>query len=395
MIGFSLTEEQRALQALAREFAEKEIKPVALELDSKSDPADCFSWDLLRKMSRAGLRTIAIPTKYGGGGIESCLTLCIVSEELGVGDTQIAAIPMFSMKMAHLFQHGTEEQREKYLRAYCQDDECLMCNSITEPDAGSDNMLPYDAPNAGMMTSVRRDGDYYILNGRKHYIQNSDVAKIDLVWARTDPTVGVSKGTTCFIVTRPRDGYSVVRVHDKVGQRLMNNCEIVYDNVRVHKSDVLGAWNGGRELLRTMLFHGDNMVNGARILGVARAIYEASLAYAKERVQGGKPIIKHQLVAADLADMFMQVEAARTFLWYAAWRVENRDTIPFDPKYGGMACALCQESSARLAVKALAMWGGAGCMKELPLQKYLRDAVTSLHWDGGVHLKRVVTASFM
>lgn len=396
MIGFQLTEEQQMLKNVARDFAEHEIKPLVKELDAKPNPADCFSWDLVRKMSKLGFRTMPVATKYGGGGIDSCLTSCIVAEELSVADPSITAAVMLSgLKMAHLFESATQEQREKYLRVYCEDDEYLVSTSITEPESGVDNVLPYNAPDAGLRTRVVKAGDYFLLSGRKHFIQNAGVSKINLIWARTDPTVGVSDGCTCFIVRPPAEGYSVGHIDDKVGARLAINGDVILENVRVHKNDVLGEWNRGIELFRQMLLHGDNLVNAARMVGVGRAIYEASVAYAKDRVQGGQPIIQHQAVAMDLADMFMEVEAARTFLWYAAWRLDNPDKAPFDAKYGTMASVLCHEMAVRVAVKALPMWGGSGIQREIPVQKHLRDAASFLHADGGVHVKRVLTAGLM
>jgi len=347
-------------------------------------------------MSKVGFRTLCVPTKYGGGGVDDCLTSCIIAEELSVYDTGIAtAVFMSPLKLTHLLEGGTEEQREKYLAQYCEDDEFLMSDSITEPESGVDDILPYDAPDAGLKTSVQQDGDYYIINGRKRFINNAYTTKLDLAWARTDPTVGVSKGSTVFIIPTDTPGWSAGRVDDKLGGRLTCNGEIYYDNVRVHKSQILGEWNNGHKIFIYMLDHGDNLVNAARMVGVGRAVYEDSVAYAKERVQGGKPIIQHQCVQMDLADMFMEIEAARAFLWYAVWRLDNRDTVPFDIKYGTMASTLCHEMALKVAVKALPMWGGSGIQREVPIQKYLRDAASFLHADGGVHVKRIWTAQAM
>ncbi len=396
MVDFRLTEEQLALQRLARDFAEKEIKPVAAELDAKPDPKDCFSWDLVKKMSKLGFRTLPISVKYGGGGVEDCLTNCIIAEELSVADPGITAAVMLSgLKMAHLLEAGTEEQRQKYLPPFCADDEWLTANSITEPDSGVDDILPYDAPGAGLKTSVRKDGDYYIINGRKRFIQNAVIGKLDFLFARTDLTVGVSKGVTCFIVPSDTPGYSPGAVDNKLGGRLALNGDVFFDDLRVHKSQMLGEWNKGTALFRAMLFHGDNLINAARMVGVARATYEESVAYAKDRIQGGKPIIQHQAVALDLADMFMEIEAARAFLWYAVWRVDNQDTVPFDAKYGTMASVLCHELAVRIPVKALPMWGGSGIQMEVLIQKHLRDGAGFLHADAGVHAKRLITASLM
>ncbi len=396
MVDFRLSEEQLGLQRLARDFAEKEMKPVVAELDAKPDPRDCFSWDLVRKASKLGFRTMAVPPKYGGGGIDSCLTFCVVSEELSVADAAFAAAILFNgLKMAHWFELGTEEQRQKYLPPFCEDDEYLVSNSICEPEGGVDNILPYDVPGAGLRTTAVKDGDYYVINGTKIFFLNCGIEKLNLLWARTDPTVGVSKGATVFIIPMPKEGYTHGHVDDKMGGRLMINGEAILNNVRVHKSDILGKVNEGLGVFRGILFRGDNLINAARMLGIGRAVYEDSVAYAKERVQGGKPIIQHQAVALDLADIFMEVEAARAYLWYTAWRIDNRDTVPFDVKYGAMASVLCHELAVRASVRALPMWGGSGIQREVSIQRYLRDAASFLHADGGVHLKRILTAANM
>ncbi len=398
MVDFQLREEQRALQSLAREFAEKEIKPVAAELDAKPDPADCFSWDLVRKMSKLGFRTLPVPTEYGGGGVESCLTNCIVAEELSVGDPSITAVVLLSgLKVAHLLfdEAVPPEQAEKYMRQYCEDEDCLVSTAICEPDAGADNVVPYDAPDAGMRLRVEEDGDYYILNGTKHFIMNGNIAKVNFIWGRTDPTKGVTEGVTAFIVPHDAKGLSFGRVHDKSGARLMLNSEMIFENVRVHESDVLGEKNKGLRLFREMLHRGDNIVNGNRLVGTARAIFEASVEHSKQRVQGGKPIIEHQAVAMILADMFMEIEAARSFLWKAAWLADNRDRFLFDAKYASMSSTLAHEMAFRISGKALEIFGGYGIMKEYPIEKYMRDAASYLHADGGVHVKRIKTAALL
>ncbi len=396
MVDFMLSDVQKALQTLAREFAQKEIKPVAAELDAFRDPVKCWSWDLAKKMSKVGFRTLPVDTKYGGGGVRDVLSNCIVAEELSVADPSITAAVMLSgLKMQHLLEEGTEEQRQKYLPAYCADDGWLSCNSITEPNSGADDVLPYDAVGHGLQTSVRKDGDYYILNGAKRFIQNAAIAKLDFCWARTDPTVGITKGVTCFIIPTDTPGWTAGGVDDKMGSRLTLNGDIFYNDVRVHKSQILGGWNKGIALFRAMLLKGDNLVNSARMIGTARAMLEESIAYTKNRIQGGVPIFQHQCVQLDLADMFMMIEAARAYLWYAVWRCDNQDKVPFDPKYGTMASVMCHEVVCKVAMKGLPMWGGSGIQNEVPYQKHLRDGLSFLHADGGVHIKRILAAKLL
>lgn len=392
MVDYRLTETQRALQTLAHEFAEKEIRPIALQLDSDPDPAkSAYMPHLLAKADALGLRTLSIPQKYGGGGVEDLYTHCLVAEELSWGDRGVVGMLLSSLKIAHLLMDpalASEELRERYLRAYCQDENYLITTAITEPNGGSDNLLPYDAPGAGLQLVAERVGNHYVLNGMKHFISNVGWAKLHFVFARTRRDRSVSEGTTLLAVDHDTPGLKYGRVHDKLGYRLNHNQELIFENAKVPVSQRLGEENGGMIGVRKVV-RGDGIVNAAGFVGLARAAYEAALAYAKERVQGGKPIIQHQLIGAKLVDMYTQVEAARALTLRAAWYADHRDEVPFDPKVTGTASFFTSEVAFEVARRAVEIFGAYGIMKELPIQKYLRDAASLLHSDGGNTLKRL------
>ncbi|MEK7873140.1 MAG: acyl-CoA dehydrogenase family protein, partial [Chloroflexota bacterium] len=289
---FTLTEEQLALKRLAHEFAEREIRPIASARDRMPDPAAGMDWDVIRKGSKLGLRTLTIPEEFGGGGADT-LTVAIVGEELGWGDLGVAYAFDQTWKYGPaLALATTPEQREKFLPAFMADETHLMAIAFTEPDAGTDNMFPFDAPGMGLMMRAERRGSDYILNGTKIFISNGGAAKMCIVCARTDPSVGVTRGSTAFLVPADTPGYRVGRYLDKMGRRLLMNAEIVFEDCRVPAFNRLGEENGAWELQRGRSYGRGSY--GATVLGTARAALEDALAHARDRVQGGKPIIEHQ-----------------------------------------------------------------------------------------------------
>lgn len=215
MIDFELTEEQKALQKMAREFAEKEIRPIAEKLDRSQNLLQDFPWEMIKKADKLGLRTIGLPKEYGGPEFD-LRTWVVLIDELSYPDVSCAKILTQCWKGARrLAQQGTKEQKDRFLPAFRDDPTYLLGGARTEPGSGSDNQLPYEAPEAGVMLTAQRQGDHYILNGRKHFISNSPVAKMLVVTARTDKTVGGVAGSRSFIVPTDTPGFRVASVHDK------------------------------------------------------------------------------------------------------------------------------------------------------------------------------------
>ncbi|MBI3127056.1 MAG: acyl-CoA/acyl-ACP dehydrogenase [Candidatus Tectomicrobia bacterium] len=388
---FRLTERQLALQGMAREFARREIRPVARELDRRPDPKDRSPVEVLDKASRLGLRTLGLAEEWGGGGADM-VTLCIVGEELGWGDLGTSVILEQDWKLSRVFETlMTEEQKGRFLRAFAGDHRYHFSIAGTEPDSGSDNLIPVDAPGAGMHTSAVRKGAGWVINGMKHFIFNAGLSKLYMVNTRTDPSAGITKGTTFFLLTPDMEGFSYGRYHDKLGMRLGPNRELVFRDLQAPDGNRLGEVNGAYQARRKV--RGSNIEAVGPCLGVARAAYEDALEYARNRVQGGRPIIGHQAVGFLLCDCFVQLEAARRLLHYAAWTAE--DPAIYDPKMAFMTKAYMGETCFDVVRKALEVWGGMGYMTEAPMEKYLRDVTAFLHSEATNQVMRVRSMPFL
>jgi alkylation response protein AidB-like acyl-CoA dehydrogenase len=393
MIDGELTDEQIAIQELAHRFAEKEIRPIAMELDHASDPADAvYMPRLLRKMDEVGLRTMSIPQEYGGGGIDDLFTHVLVAEELAWGDRGVVGALLSSNKITRLLTAealATPEQRERWLRAYCDDPEFLITQAMTEADSGSENLLPYDGVDGGFRTTAVRDGDEYVINGAKRFVSNVGWAKLNFVYVRTDTSKGINEGVTLLMVPIDAPGLSFGRVHDKMGYRLNLNREMVFNDCRVPAGNRLGPENYGISNINSHLRAGDGLINAAGMIGLARAAYEAALDYARERRQSGKPLINHQAIGLKLVEMYTQLNAARAYVWQAARAVDNREAIAPDLKMPGSASLFAHEAACEITRGAMEIHGGSGVMRELPIEMYLRNAYNMLHSDGGIIMKKL------
>jgi alkylation response protein AidB-like acyl-CoA dehydrogenase len=389
----SLTDEQIAIQDMAHEFAKNEIRPIAMNLDHETDPAKAiYIPHLLKKFDEVGLRTMSLPEEYGGGGIDDLFTHCVVAEELAWGDRGVVGMLLSSNKITRLLMAkalATKEQREKWLRAYCEDPEFLISQAMTEADTGSENLLPYNGVDGGFRTTAVREGDFYIVNGTKRFVSNIGHAKLNFVYVRTDTSKGINEGTTLLMIPIDAPGISFGRFHDKMGYRLNLNREMIFDDCKVPVENRLGPENYGITNINSHLRAGDGLINAAAMIGLARAAYEASLQYAGERKQSGKLLIQHQAIGLKLVEMYTQVNAARAYVWQAARMVDDRETIPPDPKMPGSASLFAHEIACQVTRDAMEIWGGSGVMRELPIEMYLRNAYNMLHSDGGIIMKKL------
>lgn len=380
-MDFNLTDEQRELQSIAREFAATRVRPRAAELDREPDPTKAWPADLFREASRLGLRTFRLAREHGGRGADT-LSELIVLEELCVGDVAFGSI------LAHPWREGLilaaaadPDVRERYLRAFVEDDEAMTALAITEPHAGSDNSSGFDAAlGAGPVTSAVREGDDWVINGRKLFITAGNVARFMIVAARTDPSVPWTSGISLFFVPTDAPGYACVRVMDKLGLRPNPNTEVVFENCRVPAANLIGEVNGGLAIL-ARYGAASKVKEGVKSLGAARAAYEEAVGWCRERVQGGRPVIRHQAIAHRLADMAAQIEMCRSLCWRAGWAVDHEPDGA--PALQFMAKTQTCEMAARVAVEALEMFGGYGVLKDHPIEKIARDAITMLHTTGG------------
>ncbi|MYA97068.1 MAG: acyl-CoA dehydrogenase [Nitrospinae bacterium] len=375
-MDFELSEEQKSLQILARKFAMEEMLPEVAELEKRPDGEDKFAYDLVKRGAALGFHSLGVPAAHGGDGA-SVLTQCVVVEELSVGSPSVSKVYSHNWKaIAGLIAVATPEQLARVVPAYLEDPLYCIGIAITEPNAGSDNALPFDAdPAAGPALSAVREGDHYVLNGMKQFIAMGAQAKYVTAFARTDRSVPWTKGTTGFMIFPPHEGFEAGRLHEKVGLRCYPQHDLIFRDVRVPVEDRLGEEDRFQEGRRSVTNVG-TVEATATSLGIARRAHDLALGYARERVQGGKPIIEHDLIGALLLEMFTRLEAARTLLWRTAWSI---DEGVHDQKLARATKVLAVETLNYLAAKAVEVWGGMGVMKDAPVEKVYRDAIQLYH----------------
>ena len=243
-MDLTLSNEQRSWQMTARKFAEEEIRPISLERDEIADPRATFDWEIIKKGSKLGFRTMAVPKEWGGHGTDF-VTQALVMAELAKADSAISKTFSQCWKWSHLIAAAcTEEQKRRFLQPFLEDDTYLLGKGISEPSAGSDNRLPPDDPKAGLKLRAERHGDEWILNGEKCFIANASVGKLFFIDARTDPNAPLKRGTTMFLVPRDTPGFRIGKVFNKSGWRFYQNGEMIFENARVPHANVVGAVNG-------------------------------------------------------------------------------------------------------------------------------------------------------
>ncbi len=374
MIDFSMSDEQKQLRDLAKEFTENEIKPVAAECDREARfPTEVFqkSWEL-------GLMNIQVPEKFGGMGL-GVLDDCIIGEEIGVGCTGIGTSMMSNMLAeGPLLVAGTDEINKKYLGRMVE--EFGFCAyAVTEPDAGSDV--------AGIKSVAKKVGDDYVLNGQKMWITNAAQASWFFVLAYTDPSAGY-KGMSAFVVEANSPGVTVGKHEEKMGQRASDTRGITFEDVKVPSSNHLGKEGDGWKVAMAAFDHSRPVVAAAAV-GLARGAMEASIEYAKERKAFGVPIAKHQAVNFMIADMAMNIEAARHLVWKSAWKTDHGQRNTLEAAY---AKAFSADTAMKVATDAVQVYGGYGYSSEYPVEKMMRDAKIFQIYEGTSQIQRVIIA---
>jgi acyl-CoA dehydrogenase len=391
-MDFSLSEEQRHWQQVARKFAYEKIRPRARELDRETDPAKTFPADLVREASRLGLRTLKIPKQHGGAEVD-CLTEVLVQEELCAGDIGFGMTLQHAWREGNILAHAGESVRKRLLQKFLDDDLALPAFAVTEEHAGSDHKSPYfETLEAGPRTSAVRDGDHWVINGTKRWQTNGNIALFVILAARTNPNVPWPKGLSFFIVPADTPGFSASAPLDKVGIRLNQNADLTFDNCRIPADYILGEVDRGREFIHHFSA-GSAAKEAAKALGIARAALEAGIAFAKQRVQGGKPIVQHQAIGQVISDIAMEVEMARTLTWRAAWAVDH---APDDlDRLESMAKIASAEAAVKAGVRCLEIFGGQGVLRSQPIEKLARDALCMMHTGAGNHAVRVRIANML
>ncbi|MCP2520291.1 acyl-CoA dehydrogenase family protein [SCandidatus Aminicenantes bacterium Aminicenantia_JdfR_composite] len=371
-MDFQLTEEQLALQRMAREFAEKEMKPVA----AKYDRGEEFPWDVIKKAFEVGFLSSSIPEEYGGGGL-STLDTVIVSEELAAGCAgMFTSIMANSLALTPIILFGTEEQKKKFLTPFTKE-MMLAAFCLTEREAGSD---------AGNVSTIaKKVGSEYVINGSKCFITNGGVANLYVVFANTAKEKG-ARGISAFIVPADTPGIKIGKIEDKMGHRASNTAEIFFEDVKVSAENLLGKEGMGFLIAMKTLDKARPSV-GAAGVGVAKAALEYAIEYAKTRIQFGRPIASFQHIAFKLADMATEINAARHLVWHAAWLIDKGMKAS---KESAMAKAYASDVAMRVTVDALQIFGGYGYMKDFPMEKLMRDAKLLQIYEGTNEIQRLV-----
>jgi alkylation response protein AidB-like acyl-CoA dehydrogenase len=361
------------IQQTAREFAESEIAPVAAENDAKAH----FPKEIVKKLGELGFMGMIVPEKYGGSGLTNfCLVIALEEINRVCASTGITMSVQNSLVCSPIIKYGSEELKETYLPKLATG-EWLGAYALSEAEAGTDA--------ASIQTRGVKDGEHYVLNGTKSWITTGADADVFIVMVKTDPPQR-AKGISAFIVDRGTKGFSVGKKEDKLGLRASSTTELVFEDCRVHAKSMLGREGEGFKIALATL-DGGRIGVGIQAVGIARASLEASIAYAGEREQFGKKIGEFQAIQWKIADMATQIDAAR-LLVYRASRLRDKD-LPH-VKEAAMAKLFASEMANRVAREAIQIHGGAGYLKDFPVERYYRDARITEIYEGTSEVQRIV-----
>lgn len=381
MIDFALTEEQLSWQKKAKEFAQKEIRPAAMEADRNPDTRP-FNWELIKKASRQGFLHLRAPKEYGGASL-TIPTLAIIVEELGWGDAGVAFTCLAGFPEA-VYLNGNEEQKKRFCPPFAdKENPKLTSFALTEPGAGSDA--------ASIITTAKLEGDAYVLNGTKHFISQGGLASLYTVYASTDRSKG-ARGICCFIVPGDSRGLSVAKVEDKMGFRFSHTAELVLDSVPIPRSNLLGQEGAGFGMAMESLNVARVLTCGAMGVGVARAAYEAVLAHTKETNRFGRPLLHQQAISFTLADMLASLEAARALVWKTCWMMDQQ--MP-STREASMTKFYGSDMALRVTSQAVQLMGFAAYRKETPVEKFMRDAKLFQIYEGTNQIQRLVVSRLL
>ncbi|MFQ5650940.1 MAG: acyl-CoA dehydrogenase [bacterium] len=373
MACFELTEEQRMLRDMVREFARNEIEPNAAEIDETCE----YPMETVKKMAELGLLGIPFPEAYGGAGMDT-MSLALALEEVAkaCASTCLSIAAHMSLCATPIYLFGNEEQKKKYLTPLAQG-RSLGSFCLTEPGSGSDA--------AAAKTTATLQGDHYLLNGSKVYVTNAGLADYFVVFAKTAPELGFN-GMSAFIVEKAFEGISVGRKEDKLGVRASDTRSVMFENCKVPKENLLGEENKGfRQALITL--DGGRIGIGAMALGLAQAAMEKAAAYAHEREAFGKPIAEFQAIKWMIADMATEIHGARLMVHHAA---QLRDQGKPFTKEAAMAKLFASETAMRATKNGIQIFGGYGFTKDYPMERYWRDAKLTVIGEGTSEIQRLV-----
>ncbi|HFI2423104.1 acyl-CoA dehydrogenase AcdA [Bacillus paranthracis] len=375
---FKLSEEHEMIRKMVRDFAKNEVAPTAAERDEE----ERFDRAIFDQMAELGLTGIPWPEEYGGIGSDY-LAYVIAIEELSrvCASTGVTLSAHTSLAGWPIFKFGTEEQKQTFLRPMAEGKK-VGAYGLTEPGSGSDA--------GGMKTIAKKDGDHYVLNGSKIFITNGGIADIYVVFALTDPE-SKQRGTSAFIVESDTPGFSVGKKESKLGIRSSPTTEIMFEDCRIPVENLLGEEGQGFKIAMQTLDGGRNGI-AAQAVGIAQGALDASVEYARERHQFGKPIAAQQGIGFKLADMATDVEAARLLTYQAAWL--ESEGLPYG-KESAMSKVFAGDAAMKVTTEAVQVFGGYGYTKDYPVERYMRDAKITQIYEGTQEIQRLVISRML
>jgi len=372
-MNFEKTANQKMISQMVRDFAEKEIRPFVMEWDE----SQFFPRKVFRKMGELGLMGVLVPEEYGGSGMGYNEYISVIEEVSKVcGSVGLSVAAHNSLCTNHILEFANEEQKQKYLPKLASG-EWIGAWGLTEANTGSDAMR--------MKCVGVEDGDYYVINGTKNWITHGISGEVAVVLVRTGDLLD-SHGITAFIIERSTPGFSGGKKENKLGMRASETAELIFDNCRVHKSQIIGNVGDGFKQAMKIL-DGGRISIGALSMGIAKGAFEAAVKYAKEREQFGQPIANFQAIAFKLADMALEIEASEALLYQAAYLKNNKMKVT---KEGAMAKYYASEVAVRVSTEAVQIFGGYGYTKDFPVEKFYRDSKLCTIGEGTSEIQKLV-----
>jgi alkylation response protein AidB-like acyl-CoA dehydrogenase len=372
-MDFSKTENHQMIAQMVRDFAEKEIRPYVMEWDE----SQTFPREVFRKMGELGLMGVLVPEAYGGSGLGYNEYISVIEEVASVcGSVGLSLAAHNSLCTNHILEFGSEAQKQKYLPKLASG-EWIGAWGLTEANTGSDAMR--------MKCTAVEDGDYWVINGTKNWITHGISGEVAVVLVRTGELLD-SHGITAFVIERGTAGFSGGKKENKLGMRASETAELIFDNCRVHKDQILGKIGDG--FVQAMkILDGGRISIGALALGIAKGALKASITYSKEREQFGQPIANFQAIAFKLADMATEIEAAEALLYQAAYLKNHKMKVT---RESAMAKYYASEVSVRVATEAVQIFGGYGYTKDFPVEKFYRDSKLCTIGEGTSEIQKLV-----
>ncbi|MCC6779873.1 MAG: acyl-CoA dehydrogenase family protein [Hyphomicrobiales bacterium] len=388
----ALSEEQRLMRQSCRDFVDDVVLPFIRQnwqREWSMTPEDRLPTNILEGADKIGIRTLGVPEEYGGVELDpgsEVRTFALISEEIARGDSGLADKLVQNWKVSVLLRNlAPQHLQKRWFTRLVEDPQFLLAHCLTEPRGASDRWLPYNVPEAAMQTRAVKRGNEWIINGRKQFISNGYDAGLYVVYANTNPSVGMLQGTSSFLVPRDTPGLTVARCNETLGCRFMNNGELVFEDMRLPEDHLLVENDSLGKA--GVYFRPGKIIQASKNLGVGVRAFEATAEYVQNYVQGGRILIKHQAVALRLADMATRIEAVRALLDRAATAVD--DNAHDADVLCNMVKLFASEEIMKVAQHAVELHGGNGIMLDFGIEKVLRDAAVFLHMDATVDISKL------